>query len=305
MTAQLFSTPSLRADGYTYYDVRRLLRDGMLTSVRRGTYVVGELPDDAAARHRVAVLAAVGELGAGAVVSHVSAAVLHRLPIWSIPLNRVHITRSRANGARRSRYVQMHGATLNPGEIVTVDGVLVTSPARTVVDLARTVPFEQAVVVADAALAVGLVDTEGLGEVLERLVRRRGIPLARRAAAFADARTESVGESRSRVAIARAGLPPPELQWVVRDEAGQLVGRTDFAWPDHGVIGEFDGQIKYGRLLRPGQSPGDVIFAEKIREDQLRDERWEVVRWTWPDLAAFEAVVSRWLRAKQRSRRNW
>ena len=149
------------------------------------------------------------------------------------------------------------------------------------------------------------VDAEAVGEALEGLVRRRGVPLARRATAFADARAESVGESRSRVALARAGLPVPEVQWEVRDEAGRLIGRTDFGWPDHGVIGEFDGQIKYGRLLRPGQLPGDVIFEEKIREDRLRDENWEVVRWTWPELAAFDAVVSRWLRAKRRSRRYW
>ena len=245
--------------------------------------------------------AAARELDVDAIVSHVSAIVWYGLPTWSIPLNRVHVTRSRAYGSRRSRHVHVHAATLDPAEIAVVDGVLVTSPARAVVDVARTVPFEQAVVVVDAALAIGLVDAGELTKVLERLARRRGVPVARRALAFGDARAESVGESRSRVALLRAGLPVPELQHEVRDPAGRLIGRVDFAWPDHGVLGEFDGKIKYGRVPpSPGRSPGDVVFEEKVREDKLRGEGWEMVRWTWHDLAAFDQVTARWWRAADR-----
>lgn len=71
----------------------------------------------------------------------------------------------------------------------------------------------------------------------------------------------------------------------------------DFGWPEHGVAGEFDGQVKYGRLLRPGQSPGDAVFAEKVREDRLRGEGLTVVRWTWDELTPFDAVESRLRRA--------
>ncbi len=42
-------------------------------------------------------------------------------------------------------------------------------------------------------------------------------------------------------------------------------------------MGEFDGRIKYGRLLRPGQEAGDAVFEEKRREDAIRDEGWKVV----------------------------
>ena len=59
-------------------------------------------------------------------------------------------------------------------------------------------------------------------------------------------------------------------------------------------------EIKYGRLLRPDQSPGDVVFEEKRREDELRTEAWEVVRWTWPELAALAPVAARWHRAQTR-----
>lgn len=63
------------------------------------------------------------------------------------------------------------------------------------------------------------------------------------------------------------------------------------------MAGEFDGQVKYGRLLRPGQSPGDAVFAEKVREDRLRGEGLTVVRWTWDELTPFDAVESRLRRA--------
>ena len=179
-----------------------------------------------------------------------------------------------------------------PDDIVMVDGLAVTSVARTVVDIARRARFEAAVAVADAALAGRQAD----GVLVPRPDRRRtggrasGPPTHRlsgprstprcagrrggrasrphdRFVAFADGRAESVGESRSRVAIARAGLPAPVLQLPVRLAAATAY--ADFGWPAQRTVGEFDGKVKYGRLLRPGQEPGDAVFAEKLREDAI------------------------------------
>jgi len=122
----------------------------------------------------------------------------------------------------------------------------------------------------------------------DRLARRAGCPARRR---LRGARSESIGESRSRVAIALAGLPPPQLQWPVR--LGGSTAYTDFAWPERRTVGEFDGKVKYGRLLRPGQSPGDVVYAEKLREDAIRAQGLEVVRWTWADLGDFADTAAR------------
>jgi len=52
----------------------------------------------------------------------------------------------------------------------------------------------------------------------------------------------------------------------------------------HRTIGEFDGRVGYGRLVRPGQSPADAVYEEKLREDAIRDTGRQVVRWTWPEL---------------------
>ena len=290
---------SLRAAGFPDHEVERLVGSGKLTPVRRGSYVVGGLPDEAERLHAVRVQAAVDHLAGAAVVSHASAAVLHGLPVWGIRLNRVSATRSRRSGGRKGALVHVRTAPLAPHEVVVAAGVEVTSVARTVVDIARTTPFEQAVAVADAALHAGLVDSDELGAALERATRWPGSPAARRVLAFADGRSESVGESRSRVAIAQAGLPQPVLQWQVLGRNG-WVADVDFGWPTLRTVGEFDGRIKYGRLLKPGQDVGDVVYAEKRREDAIRDEDLGVVRWCWEDLTDFAPTAAR-LRQRFRS----
>jgi hypothetical protein len=98
-------------------------------------------------------------------------------------------------------------------------------------------------------------------------------------------------------------LPLPDLQVEVRRPDGVLVGRSDFGWRRQRVLGEFDGRVEYGRLLRPGQAPGDAVFAEKRREDALRRAEWGVVRWVWADLAAPADLVSRVGRALEHGSR--
>ena len=99
------------------------------------------------------------------------------------------------------------------------------------------------------------------------------------------------------------GLAPSDLQYEVHDAAGALVGRCDFVWEEQRTLGEFDGRVKYGRLLRPGQRPEDVLWAEKQREDALRDLGWQVVRWTWADLDRGVLLADRLHRAFRRAAR--
>jgi hypothetical protein len=177
-----------------------------------------------------------------------------------------------------------------------VDGQPVTSLARTVVDLARTQPYEQAVAVADRGLALG-ADLAELAECLDQARSWQGARQARRAIYFADRRSESVGESFSRVQMVRLGLPPPELQYEISDDDGILIARCDFAWPDRRTVGEFDGRIKYGRLRRPGESVEDAVHREKLREDAVRDQGWQLARWIWTDLSRPQVIQDRLRRA--------
>jgi hypothetical protein len=181
-----------------------------------------------------------------------------------------------------------------------IDGIPVTSLARTVLDLCRTLPIEQAVAAGDRALAHGLV-MEVLEEALSRMRRWPGTSQARRAVAFLDARSESAGESASRVRLHQDGLPAPDLQRDIFGPTGRFVARVDFYWDEERTIGEFDGKVKYGRLRRPGESMEDVVFAEKVREDALRDLGWQIVRWLWADLYRPGVIRDRVLRAFARA----
>jgi hypothetical protein len=285
--------PELLAAGLSDDELARLCRSGGLSRVRRGAYVDA---DDrrlrtGAARHALATHAALRQLPAGAVASHASAAVLHGLPVWGVPLDQVHVTRDGTSGGHRRRTLHVHVAPLAADEVTAVDGLAATSVARTLADLAREEPFEQAVAVVDTALRRQLVTRERLDRAIERAPRRHGVRAARRALAFADGAAESVGESRSRVLMDRARLPTPVLQWAV--PALPWLGPCDFGWPELGTVGEFDGRFAYGRLLGPGQDPGDVLVAERRREHAIRGAGFRVVRWVWADLDDFDDVVAR------------
>jgi hypothetical protein len=97
------------------------------------------------------------------------------------------------------------------------------------------------------------------------------------------------------------GLPRPELQQEIFGPDGRLVARVDFRWKEYNTVGEFDGKIKYGRLLKPGQRIEDVIFEEKVREDAVRDLGLQVVRWISRDLYRPGVLRERVLRAFARA----
>jgi len=294
-------TRTLRDQGFEERELRRMRRNGTLIPVRRGAYVreraAERTRDD---EHRELVFATAPQLHAAAVISHGSAAVLHRLPTWPNAIDRVHVTRNRNSGGNCRAVVQVHAAPLTEMDVTTIDGVLVTSLARTVLDLCRTVPIEQAVAAGDRALAFGLVRAV-LEKHLAQMARWPGTRQARRVVALLDPRSESAGESVSRVRLHEDGLPAPELQQVIHDEDGQFVARVDFCWQEQRTIGEFDGKIKYGRMLKSGQSIDDVLFAEKRREDALRDLGWQIVRLLWADLYRRGVIRDRVLRAFARS----
>ncbi|MGY1805440.1 hypothetical protein ACI78T_19320 [Blastococcus sp. SYSU D00922] len=279
--------------GFSDDELGRLVRAGELARLRRGAYVDSTLPPDAAANHRLLVRATLAGLRRPAVVSHQSAAVLLGLPLWDVPLDRVHVTRCPPAWNSSARLLCCHVARLDDREVVEVDGVLVTGPVRTALDLARSLPHEAAVVALDAALRMGLLSHEELRLRLLDVAGAPGSRSAARAVSFADGRSESVGESRSRVVLARWKLAPSALQFEVLSRQGRLIGRTDFAWEEHRLVGEFDGRVKYGRLLRPGHEAGDAVFQEKLREDEIRDEGWGVVRWTWGDLQRGDRLAAR------------
>ncbi|MCF6744791.1 hypothetical protein E9529_10955 [Blastococcus sp. KM273128] len=196
------------AGGWSDDELARALRSGGLKRLRRGAYVDGPLPTAPAARHRLLLQATLAGLRRPAVVSHQSAAVLHGLPLWDVPLDRVHVTRAPGSSHDRSAVLCCHVARLRDDEVVEVDGVAVTDPVRTALDLARSLPHEVAVVALDAALHARLLSHDAVHARLFDVAGRPGARHAARVVSAADGRSESVGESRSRVILQRWGLRP-------------------------------------------------------------------------------------------------
>ncbi len=289
---QFLTRADLLADRRTDAEIRVSIHHGDLVRIGRGAYqepVPAAWPID---RYRLRVQARA--LGSPhAVLSHVSAAALHHLPIDGANLSAVHLTRVGPSGSRRTPGFVMHAARLEATEFVTVDGLPTTSVARTLVDLGRSDTFETTVVAADAALHRDLVSADELAVALVRGRRRPGVGNARRALAFADGRSESVGESRMRVAIHAAGLPAPQLQVTVSSRDGRFLGRCDAGYAELAVLIEFDGMSKYLRSQRPGEDPATVVVREKLREDLLRAAGYIVVRVTWGELACPRALARR------------
>ena len=230
--ARVLTTGRLLAAGLSARQIRRLVTAGGLTHVRPGVYACTPVAGGPAVgpAHEVLLLAAaLAVTGSRSVGSHQTAATVHRLSLPGSPSAQlIHVTRApgdRGSRTRRRPGVLVHNAALSVGEVVVKQGVPVTSAGRTVVDLARAVPFTEGVAVADSALRDKTTTRGELETVLARCVHWPGIQRARQVVAFADPLAESVLESISRAVFHEHGLPPPELQvWVGMMRTGSPAG---------------------------------------------------------------------------------
>lgn len=282
----LLTRAAALAAGYTDNEIVRLHRRGVLRKVGTGIYVPACSFDSMTAveQHIVRARAATYSRRSG-VISHQSAAAVHGLDLWDTELSRVHLTVAEPDSG--SRTADRHTHARRGLESVSVDGIPVTPLSRTVLDCARTLDFEHAVVIGDSALRAD----PGLDLSLGAARGQTGISAARRAVGFMDGLSESPGESLSRIRFHEHGVPTPTLQFVIPG----TTRRVDFCW-DSRVVGEFDGLAKYG-------GRGESLAQEKAREDEIRDRGYEVFRWTWRDLFAFERVVYKYERAMARALR--
>ncbi|NYF17707.1 putative transcriptional regulator of viral defense system [Microbacterium sp. AK009] len=290
--AMLRPRAALLEGGLSARSIASSVTSGLLHRVRRGWYIPTAewrslWPESRHLAHVLTVAAAARS--SVPVFAGPSAAVLHGLPLYRSAPQRVHIMLG-TDDRRSAPDVMRHEGPLADGEVVERHGLRCTSLGRTVRDLARTLGYEQAVVVADAALlrlAGGprTYDVDAAAEWKAQQVALlprggRGVVQARRALEFADGRAESPGESVSRVLLERLGFESPVLQ--VR-----ITLPNDTVWIDFGLrraraLGEFDGKAKYvDEQMRSGRSLEEVLLAEKRREDlvrgvtQARFARWQ------------------------------
>ena len=284
----LFLRRDALAAGLDDDDLARALRAGSIRRVRHGAYAHAEHWDqlDPIAQHRLRSLAFLRSSRTKLLVSHISAAVAMGVPLWDLPLDEVHVTRLDGRANRRGSGVRQHRGLLLPEDVDLGAHPPMTSPIRTLLDLTTITDVEHALPLADHLLHTGLIP--GHADLVSRWRRWKGAPGALTAQVvvrLADARIESLAESRTHHLLWRYSLPAPEPQFVVVDAAGVEIARVDFAWPKLGVFLEFDGRVKYERFRREGESALDVVLREKKREEKIcRVTGWRCIRIVWADL---------------------
>lgn len=285
--------------GVSENEIAHLLRAKEWVAVRRGAYAPRELVEslDAAGRHVLTVRAAVSNLDGLVVVSHYSALAVMGVPMWGVDLNEVHVHREVGRSSRREAGVVHHVGALPGSQVIEIGGLLVAAPERAVMDAARDVPFEAGVVLADGARHRLAFDLDRAAAILEDQRDWAGSIRAARVLHFSDPRAETVGESRTRVLMARLGLPAPDLQCPIYDRDGRLIGVSDLYIDKYRTAIEFDGHQKYARAFyEQSQSSepvdlGEIVWREKLREDSIRDEGSEMVRLVWFELDGHDRAV--------------
>lgn len=176
--------------------------------------------------------------GRRATIAGFSAAAIHgsRWVDVSAPVELLHDNRHRSPG------IQPRWNRIDEDEIEVVDGLPVTTPARTALDLGCWYRTMTAVAAIDALAQATGVKSADVGLLIDRYPGRRGIRRARVAAALFDAGSQSPKESWVRVILIEAGVPRPQTQVPVSDEFGGVFAYLDMAWPELKVAVEYDGE---------------------------------------------------------------
>jgi GNAT superfamily N-acetyltransferase len=245
----------------------RRLRQGVF--VDRAAWDTAQGWDGARERHIVEMRALDAVAPWRPVFSHWSACVLHRLPIHGAHLDRVHTTVADER-QRGIAGVAAHLFATRPAEVATVGSLLVTTPARTVIDVAGASSLSGGVMTADAALHRG-VPRALLEAAIDLAGPRKSARRIRDAVGFAHPGAESPAESETRVSQFRLGIAPQELQHEVWHH-GRLVARVDTWDETRRIACEADGDEKYLSTAMAPEGAGRAVIKEKRREDTLRLE---------------------------------
>lgn len=293
-SARSWRTTELEQMGVSRRAITRMVEQGILVRLQLNAYVSARywksLGDTEQRRFRLTAHNHASHALTPTAYSHTSAARIHRLSLWNAD-DRIHLTQPSSGSSREHNAdVVRHRAKLLPGEVDMVDGLQVTSLARTVVDTARLLSYRQGLITADHALHLGVQRAELL-EVLQRQTGYKGVQVARLVVENASPLSESPGESLTAHLVAGMPIPQPEQQLVGHTRFGEH--RLDFGWREQKLALEFDGKTKY---FDYAPTP-DVLFQERRRERSLMEHGWTFIRLEWADLFQEEATRARILKA--------
>lgn len=292
----VFTAEDARRAGYRLDEIRTRLGSREWTRLRRGVYIETRravaLRADPRTAHLLDCVGVLVALGDAPVLSHESAARLHR---FVLPDSASDVVRLSSEVQwREGRGYRVARATLPGADLKRFLRFQATSPARTLVDCAREWSLTDAVVAMDAALHARTVSRPQLAAAVHFARHWVGVGNAGRALSHADGRAESPLESRGRLRLLGSGFPVPELQVELHGPRG-FTARVDAWYEEAAVAIEFDGRVKYSDPTK-GRSPADVLWEEKRREDDVRGLDVRFLRIVNADLGSRWPVMAERLR---------
>lgn len=171
-------------------------------------------------------------------------------------------------------------AVLDEEDVVLIQGLRVTSMARTLADVSARVTLTEAVVIADAALHAGRIRLDELDSWATSHAGRRGIRKLRKVIEHAEPAAESPMESRLRMLLVLAGLPRPEAQVSLYGGSDQFLGRLDLFYRESRLGIEYDGDVHRNTLT-----------ADNRRQNRLLSSGIRLLRFTAADVLGNPGAV--------------
>jgi len=264
----LVTRAQLLERGLTRYSIDGRVRAKRLHLLHRGVYRLGPV-QSTHAREFAAVLAS----GPTAVVSHRSAAWLWQLIPDPGDASPVELTMPASDRCRRPG-IRVHRAGLQPQEIAQFDGIPLTTPLRTIQDLATVLPSRELESALAQAERLNLLDRRDLAQRLATRSRKPGTPLLRTLLAeeTGPAFTRSEAEERLLGLIRKAQLPAPETN--VRVGSYEV----DFYWRRERLVVEVDGHAFH--------ATNRAFENDRRRDSSLAASGIRVMRVTWKQLTS-------------------
>jgi len=247
--------------------IARGIEAGRLRPVFRGVYAVGHI----ALRREGWWMAALLACGEGAALSHRTAAM-----VWGLqtgPTLPIDVTTSTDHG-RKHRHITTHRMLLAPLDALVRDNLRVTTPSRTIVDLAATLEGRALRDTVERAQDLRRFDPDDIRDTLARAPRRPGTRRLHDLIAVMAPDKDNARSHLERLFLAltrRARLPKPATNH-------EIAGRSrDFAWPDQRLVVETDG-YRY-------HSSRQAKRRDNRRDRQLTALGWRPVRFTYEEIA--------------------
>jgi hypothetical protein len=214
------------------------------------------------------------------------------LPAWMQEDWRIHVARKREGSKPRRYNVVGHRMTFKPGEVVMHDGVRVTSPARTWLDLASRLTVDELIAAGDSLVVAHgpefprprtpLATIDDLQRMIAAHPGIRGMKTARLALPEIRVGADSPQETKMRLALARTKLGEPILNHVICNSWGQAAVWPDAAYPEHRLALQYDG----GHHSDPHQAALD-----RKRKDTTAQLGWTEIRIFKEDLEGDKPFV--------------